>query len=125
MNSGLIAVAIGGATGSMLRYQIGLYMLSRFPGNIVVGTLLVNVVGSFLMGVLFVLLVEKQLLDPAFRPLLLAGLLGGFTTFSAFSIELVQLTSRGDLSYAFLYAMLGVVLCFSVAWLGVTVARAI
>ena len=124
MNSGLIAVALGGAAGSMLRYQLGLYILSRYPGNIVAGTLLVNVVGAFLMGILFVLVVERQLLDPVFKPLLLAGLLGGFTTFSAFSIELVQLASRGDWNHAFLYAMLSVVLCFAVAWLGVVAARA-
>ena len=83
----VFAVAIGGALGAVMRYLTGLMVPFPF------GTLTVNLVGSFVMGMLFVILVAKGL--DRWQPLLLTGVLGGFTTFSAFSLDALRLYEAG------------------------------
>jgi CrcB protein len=118
-----LAIAAGGAAGSLLRFWMsnGIYgLLGRgFP----YGTLAVNVLGSLLMGFLYVLLVDKLALGAAWRGLLLVGLLGGFTTFSAFSMETLALLQDGAALKALLNILLSVALCLGAAWLGVLAAR--
>lgn len=120
-----IAIAAGGALGALLRYWIsnGVYgMLGRdFP----YGTLAVNVLGSLAMGLLYVLLLERSAAAPEWRALLLVGVLGAFTTFSAFSIETLILLEDGALLRAMLNVALSVSICIAAAWLGVIVARSL
>jgi CrcB protein len=118
-----LAIAAGGAVGAVLRFWVsnGVYgLLGRtFP----YGTLAVNVLGSLVMGLLYVLLLDKLALGPAVRAALLVGLLGAFTTFSTFSIETLNLMEEGELLKAVLNVGLSVVLCLAAAWLGVLTGR--
>lgn len=102
--SSMFQVALGGAAGSVLRYLVtlaaGRLVGTAFPA----GTLAVNVIGSFLMGALVVMLAERGGLRHA--PLLMTGLLGGFTTLSAFSLDTVTLWERGDAALAMAYVAL-------------------
>lgn len=116
----IFAVALGGAVGSVMRYGLSLMWPARgFP----YATLTINLVGSFLMGFLLMVLTERVALDPALRAGLLAGVLGGLTTFSAFSMENVLLLERGQVTLAILYILCSVLGGLLAAWLGMVLAR--
>ena len=98
----LAQVALGGAIGSALRYLTNVGALRLFGTGFPYATLIVNVLGSFLMGLLVALLAQRG--GMRYAPLLMTGFLGGFTTFSAFSLDCVTLWERGQTSLAALYA---------------------
>ena len=122
-------VALGGGIGALLRYQLGRMMtlwlgptmVSLFPW----ATLAVNTIGSLLMGVLAGWLARHGHGGDQLRLLLGVGLLGGFTTFSAFSFELVMLIERGQFTFAALYLILSVGLGVSGLLFGLTIMRLI
>ena len=119
----LLLVALGGAIGSVLRFGAGLAAARLIGTGLPWGTLAVNVAGSFLIGVAFVLLAERgQARAAAF---VMTGLLGGFTTFSAFSLETLALWSRGAAGGAVVYAAGTFALCLAAVAAGVGVARTI
>jgi fluoride exporter len=108
----IIAVAIGGAVGAVLRFLLsravqGVHHFNAFP----MGILTVNVLGCFAMGVLYGVLVHRLNLGPLWRAGILIGVLGGFTTFSSFSIDTITLLKTGDLVAAMLNIGLTVGLC--------------
>ena len=107
-----LQVAIGGALGAMLRYGIGLFLVFPF------GTLAVNVLGSFLMGLAFVLLSNRGA-----APFVMAGVLGGFTTFSAFSLDVFKLYEAERIAAAGGYVAASVILSIGALALGVAMAR--
>lgn len=119
----VLAIALGGAVGSVLRYATSLgahHLLGRgFP----YGTLAVNVLGSLGIGLVYVLLVERSSLGIEWRAALITGLLGGFTTFSAFSLETLLLLEQAEHLKALANIMLSVVLCLGAAWLGLYAGR--
>ena len=121
----VLAIAGGGAVGAVLRYWVssGVYALTGrgFP----YGTLVVNVLGSVVMGFLYVWLLERMPGGVALRAFLLVGLLGAFTTFSTFSLETLNLMEAGQIARAVLNTLLSVVLCVAAAALGVMLARQI
>ena len=121
----VLAIAGGGAIGAVLRYWVstGVYTLTGrgFP----YGTLVVNVLGSLLMGFLYIWLLERIPGGVAARAFLLIGLLGAFTTFSTFSIETLNLMEAGQFARALLNTLFSVVLCVGAAALGVMLARQI
>ena len=84
---------------------------------------MVNVLGSLLMGFLYIMLIDKMSLGAVWRAALLVGLLGAFTTFSTFSIETLNLMEQGELVKALLNVVLSVVLCLFAAWIGVLAGR--
>lgn len=108
-----LAVAIGGAIGALCRYAIVSYLVPVSPNRFPVGTLLVNVLGCICIGVLFVVVIQKNLLGPQWRLFLMTGLLGAFTTFSTFSIETLQLWQQGQSAMALSYVVLSFVLCLA------------
>jgi len=124
MITSIIQVAIGGAIGAVGRYLTGVAAVRVMGHGYPWGTLTVNIVGSFLMGVLIVVLMTK---DGGLRiaPLLMTGMLGGFTTFSAFSLDALTIFERGQVGQAALYVIASVVLSLLAIFLGVMIARGI
>ena len=105
----LTFVALGGAIGAALRFLAGLGVIRVVgPTDFPLAILFVNVVGSFLMGVFVVLAAQRGLTD--WQPFVMTGVLGGFTTFSAFSLETMTLIERGDMGHAVLYVLASVLL---------------
>ena len=119
----IAAVALGGAIGSVGRFLlagwIGRLVGTGFPW----GTLAVNVVGGLVMGMLVALMSQAWPVSPTTRAFLTAGVLGGFTTFSAFSLETVTLLERGAYSAALAYILASVALSASALWLGLRLFR--
>lgn len=121
----VLAIAGGGAAGALARFyaSAGVYrVLGRdFPW----GTLAVNLVGSFFMGLLFVLFLERLATGPEVRSAVLVGFLGAFTTFSTFSMETLTLIEQGYLGRAFLNMWLSVLVCLLACWFGALVGRSL
>ena len=121
--SQVIAIAVGGAFGSVLRYGLSTWVHTLVGRGFPYGTLAVNVLGCLAMGVLFVLLVERMGASAVWRAGLLIGVLGGFTTFSSFSIETFNLIEQGAMAKAAGNIAASLVLCVGATWLGVILAR--
>jgi CrcB protein len=121
--SQIISIAAGGALGSVLRYGMSTWVYSLAGRGFPYGTLVVNVLGCLAMGVLFVLLVERMGATAVWRAGLLIGMLGGFTTFSTFSIETFNLIEQGDMAKAAGNIVASLILCVCATWLGVILAR--
>ncbi|MDA7430405.1 fluoride efflux transporter CrcB [Primorskyibacter aestuariivivens] len=117
----LLQVALGGAIGASGRYLTGVLAVRLMGHGFPWGTLAVNVIGSFAMGVLVVVLAHYH--ATRFAPLLMTGVLGGFTTFSAFSLDAVTLFQRGALGTAALYVGASVALALLGMVLGMIAAR--
>lgn len=119
----LLLVASGGAIGASLRYLTGIAALRLLGANFPWGTLLVNVVGSFVMGVVTEFIVRKLGASSELRLLLMTGLLGGYTTFSAFSLDAVLMIERGAISGAAGYIAANVIGSIAALMLGLILAR--
>jgi CrcB protein len=123
MTSQLIFIAIGGAFGAVARY-LAVGWVTAFCGkSFPWGTLFVNVLGSLLIGIAFVLVVEKLHTVASFRPLLMVGFLGAFTTFSTFSLETFSLIQDGKIIPAMLYIFGSVILCVLATTISIMGAR--
>ena len=118
-----LQVGIGGAIGAMLRFGVGIVVLRWTGPGFPLGVLGVNVVGSFLMGLCVVGLGQRGLTH--LSPLVMTGILGGFTTFSAFSLEAYTLYENGQAGQAALYVGLSVGLSIAALVAGVALARGI
>ncbi len=118
-------VALGGAIGSALRFGVNTAAPRLLGTGFPWATLTVNVVGSFLMGLLSAFLAEKFADQPDLRLFLTTGVLGGFTTFSAFSFDVFGLVQRGDSSTAVVYGLASVALSILAVLAGFMVSRAI
>ncbi|RYY76577.1 MAG: fluoride efflux transporter CrcB [Gammaproteobacteria bacterium] len=118
-----LAIAIGGALGSMLRFASVSYLTPLFNFKFPIGTFIVNIIGSLLIGVLYVLLVEKNNLSPLYRLFFITGLLGGYTTFSAFSLEMLQLWQSGHVVNSMAYAIGSVILGLLAAFFGMWITQ--
>lgn len=118
----LLGIASGGALGSLLRFAVG-RLLPTAPAALPWGTLGINVFGSFALGLLAGAPLARPDASPALRAFLAVGLLGGFTTFSAFSVETLTLAQSVSLVKAGLYAVLSVLLAVAAAALGLSLTR--
>jgi len=118
-----LAVAFGGALGAMTRLFV--YNVFQRTGSSAFpwATLTVNVLGSFLIGIAFILITERMALGPYWRGVVTIGFLGAFTTFSTFSMDVIGLLEQGSLSQAFLYVLSSVLVCIIAAWLGLSLAK--
>ncbi len=118
-----LSVALGGAIGAVARFGVGILAVRLTGPGFPVGVLSVNILGSFLMGALVVYLGQKSLTH--LNPFLMTGVLGGFTTFSAFSLEAYTLFERGEVAQAGLYVGLSVVVSIAALIFGVILMRSI
>ncbi len=121
----LVLVGVGGAVGSICRYLVGVGALRLMGPAFPWGTLIVNLVGSFLIGVLVELIVARFAASTELRLLLVTGFLGGFTTFSSFSLDAFALYERGDVLSALAYVAASLVLSLAAVAVGVVVARSV
>jgi CrcB protein len=118
-----LLVLAGGGTGALARYVAASAIMTRFGGRFPLGTLAINVTGSFLIGFLMTILTERYQLDPQWRLLLVVGFLGGYTTFSSFEWETFTAVRDGALWAGMLNVVSSVVLGYVAVWLGVMLAR--
>lgn len=118
-----LAVALGGALGAVSRYWLIAAVSNasnhRFPW----GTLVVNVLGSLVIGMMYVLISERMVLSEQWRAVLIVGYLGAFTTFSTFSLDALLLLQEGFVLQALTYIVSSVVICLLCAWLGIVLMR--
>ncbi|MEO9968672.1 MAG: fluoride efflux transporter CrcB [Hyphomonadaceae bacterium] len=122
--NGVFLVALGGALGASLRYGVGLAAVRLLPGGWPWGTFCVNIIGSLAMGVLFGWLALKAGEGSEQARLLIGtGLLGGFTTFSAFSLEAANMMRAGDMGQAAGYVFVSVVLGVGALFVGLALAQ--
>ncbi len=119
----ILYIAIGGAVGSVMRYLVSTGIHALLGRGFPYGTLTVNVTGSFLMGFLFIFMIERSSLGPEWRALVLIGFLGAFTTFSTFSIETLNLIESGAIARAFANILVNVFTCLLATWLGLILGR--
>lgn len=123
----VLLVGLGGFAGSALRYLSGMWLLRFAPlSGFPLGTFVVNVLGSFLIGFIYALTAKDNLLGPSAKLLLATGFCGGFTTFSTFSYENLNLLQEGQWgafsAYALSSFVLGLLAVFAGLWLGRLVA---
>ena len=119
-----LLVAVGGAIGSVLRYGTGVFGGTLWRNSFPLGTLLINIVGSLVMG-LFIGLMARLL--PTWqsdaRLFFAVGVLGGFTTFSSFSLDAISMIERGDVLLATLYVVLSVAIAVPALYIGLIIMR--
>lgn len=120
-----LAIAFGGAAGAVSRYWLST-TVEQFNGTTFpLGTFFVNILGSFLIGVFFIILAEKLQLADQWRPIIMIGFLGAMTTFSTFSLDALLLFQQGHYNTALLYILGSVVLCLFAAFCGMQITRII
>jgi len=119
----LLWISVAGGLGTALRYGVGVASARMLGGELPFGTLIVNVVGSFALGVVAEALAGTTLLGVEARLLLGVGLIGGFTTYSSFNLETLRLAQGGQLDRALLYAGATLVGCLVAGWAGIAVGR--
>ncbi|URK87959.1 fluoride efflux transporter CrcB [Rhizobium sp. RCAM05350] len=120
----ILLVAAGGALGSVLRYLVGLWTLRSFGPSFPWGTLAVNITGSFLIGVFAEVIACKFGASAEMRMFLITGILGGYTTFSAFSLDAITLLERGEPVTALIYVASSVLLSALAVFAGLALMRA-
>jgi len=119
----ILLVASGGAIGSVARYLVGVGMARAFGVAFPYGTLAVNIIGGFLMGLFIELLARRFQGSPELRLFIAIGILGGFTTFSSFSLDVVVLWQRGEFGIALFYVLASVILSIGALFFGLWLAR--
>ena len=120
MNLAYLWVAIGGAIGSMGRYWVSGFVSDHHRGTFPLGTLIINVTGSFIIGFLASMTEteSRTMTSPGYRQFFMVGICGGFTTFSSFSLETLRRLQDGDWLSAGANVILSVTLCLIAVWLG-------
>ena len=121
----ILAVFFGGGLGALTRYLTSLYMTRVLAVNLPLATFTVNIIGSFLIGFLYILFVQKSDLSHALKLALTVGFCGGLTTFSTFSLELFEMVKNAQYLHAFVYAILSVIICLIAVTVGVYCAKII
>jgi len=118
-----ISIAAGGAVGALLRFWASNGIHALLGRGFPYGTLSVNILGSLIMGFLYVMFLERMTVEPEVRAALLVGLLGAFTTFSTFAIETLNLIEQAEYAKAIINMVLSVLGCVFAAWIGLKLGR--
>jgi CrcB protein len=119
-----LMVGIGGGLGSILRFWVGSYIGSRMGTRFPYGTFVINITGSFLIGLVFAVLTTRTLWSPNWRYLIPIGFIGGYTTFSAFELETLRTIQDGQIGLGLVYVAASVVVGFAAVWAGMMAGRA-
>lgn len=119
----VLAVFAGGGLGASLRYLTGIYVARFAFSSFPCATFLVNIAGSFLIGLFYAFCMDKIIINPVLKAALTAGFCGGLTTFSTFSYELLQMIINGRFLPAFFYIVLSIAFCLIAVWLGLTAGK--
>ena len=117
------AIAVGGTLGCWARYAMTNLVQAVYGRDFPYATLSINLLGSFLMGFLFIVTLERMTMSPALRTGILTGVLGGYTTYSTFEMETLLLIEQGEPFKAALYVILSVIMGFIAAFAGAYIAR--
>lgn len=117
-----ILVLAGGAVGCLARFVVGTAIIARLGGRFPYGTVFINITGSFLIGFAMTFLTERSYLSPNWRFLIVVGFLGGYTTFSSFEWETLNLMKDGSRWLGFLNGFGSLVVGYAAVWLGAIVA---
>ena len=118
-----LLVSFGAAIGGALRYWLSNSAYKFLPPTFPYGTLIINIAGSFLVGIVIFLLDEKEMISPQMKLLLTIGFCGGFTTFSTFSLETINLIRNAQFLFAFLNVMLNLILCLGGVFLAYLISK--
>jgi CrcB protein len=118
----LLVVLAGAGLGGVARYAAGTWIMAKYGGRFPLGTLLINVSGSFLIGILMTLFTEQLRPHPNWRLFFVVGILGGYTTFSSFEYEVYQAVRDGEHGIGLLYVASSVLLGYAGVWLGALLA---
>jgi len=121
----ILIIGIGGFVGAVSRYGLALWIGQRWGRSFPLGTFVINVSGSFLIGLLMTLMAERLMVNPQWRLLLVVGFLGAYTTFSTFEYETGALLKDGEWAFAMLNIILSVVVGFAALKLGEMIGKAI
>jgi fluoride exporter len=121
--NGYLMVLLGGGAGSLVRYTLSTAIMARTGGRFPFGTVIINITGSFLIGLLMTLFTEYASPNPNLRLLLVTGFLGGYTTFSSFEWETLSLAVDGGWWLGLVNMVGSVALGYSAVWLGALLAR--
>lgn len=120
-----LMVGIGGGLGSIVRFWLGSYIGSKMGTRFPYGTFVINVTGSFLIGLIFALLTVRTQWNPNWRYLIPIGFIGGYTTFSSFEFETLRTVQDGQIGLGLLYVGASVIVGFVAVWGGMIAGRAI
>lgn len=123
MIKAILIVGAGGFVGSVARYLSQLLVSKNFPSSFPWPTFAVNIVGCFIIGIVYALSAKGNLISPEIRLLLATGFCGGFTTFSSFAFDNVNLLQEGNFLYAFIYIAISVLLGILAAYAGAFLVR--
>ena len=118
-------VAVGGGIGATARYLVSTWAAERFGTDFPYGTLIVNVVGCFIIGAFMTLATERMIVSPYWRLLVTVGFVGGLTTFSSYSYETFKLLQDADIMMALYNLLANLIVGFFATWLGISAARLI
>lgn len=121
----LIVVAVGGSIGATTRYLVSLWAANRFGAEFPYGTLIVNIVGCFMIGAFMTAATERFVASPYWRLLVTVGFIGGLTTFSSFSFETLNLLREGTIFPAVVNVLANVIIGFLATWAGIMIVRAL
>lgn len=121
----IVLVAFGGSIGAITRYLVSNWSAERLGAGFPYGTLIVNVVGCFIIGAFMTVTTERLIVSPYWRLLITVGFVGGLTTFSSFSYETFRLLEDADMIVALYNIGLNLVLGFFATWIGIGAARLI
>lgn len=118
-----VMVGVGGFMGAIARFVLGSYIGNRFGSRFPYGTFVINMTGSFLLGVVMTVLAEKTDANPNWRYLVPIGFIGAYTTFSTFEYETLRTVQDGQMLIGFANVALSVIVGFAAVWAGIVVGR--
>lgn len=119
----LIYIGLAGGAGTLMRYWLSEWTAKRFGETFPIGTVVVNLLGCLLAGLLYYLMFDRYLVSPTVRAVVLIGLLGGFTTFSSFGLQTFTLLREGALGLALLNIAISNVAGLLMVWVGYSLAK--